>query len=79
MKVKNCDSCGQLFDRPGRSVCPACYHSPAQQQERIVAFLRQNGGHGTVEEAAAAAGVPKSVILAMISQGLFTNETRGVE
>ena len=78
MKVKNCDCCGQLFHHSGRTICPDCYHSPAQQQERILAFLRHNGGHGTVEEAAVAAGVPKSVVLAMISQGWFQDKKKEV-
>ena len=51
MDVRNCKSCGNLFNYVGRNICPACARRLEKQFDKVKKYIRENPG-ATIGEVA---------------------------
>lgn len=68
MSVQRCEACGGLFAHLPRGVCASCLDQRERDFRDVRDWLRDNGGAG-IAEAAAATGVEEGVIVRFIREG----------
>jgi len=44
MDVRNCKSCGNLFNYVGRNICPACARRLEERFDKVKQYIRENPG-----------------------------------
>jgi flagellar operon protein (TIGR03826 family) len=68
LNVANCPSCGRLFARGAKDICPACIQEIEKQFEACAKFLRENKGTN-INELSEETGVPVRQISKFIREG----------
>ncbi|GAJ97527.1 LOW QUALITY PROTEIN: flagellar protein [Geomicrobium sp. JCM 19055] len=69
-ELVNCVSCGSLYVKTIRDLCPRCYQQEEDYFRRVSTFLRRRENRqSTIAETSDATGVSEQRILDYISQG----------
>jgi flagellar operon protein (TIGR03826 family) len=69
-ELANCPSCGQLFVKDVRNICPSCYKSEEDSFEKVYDFIRdQKNRRATLPEVSKATGVKERTIIRFIKEG----------
>jgi predicted amidophosphoribosyltransferase len=70
MNIQNCPDCGKVFVRNKFDLCPECLEREAEDEERVVSFLRDKG-KSSIKEISAVTGVKEKVVFRMMKRGSF--------
>ena len=75
-QLKNCQVCGRVFMSTGGKVCPACLDKQADDEMKVIEYVRDHP-KCKVHEIIEATGVNEHIIRRLIEEGRFIQE--GVE
>jgi len=69
MQLGNCSTCGEVFAKGLREVCPACFKKEEEAFELVYRFLmKRKNREATLDEVVEATGVEKDLIIKFIKQ-----------
>lgn len=68
MPLDNCATCGRVFNRTHRDVCPACWENEQALVDRIADFLNVHPKAGP-DEILSGLGIPQSEIVRLLRRG----------
>ena len=72
-KLKNCQICGRVFMSTGGKVCPACLDKQADDEMKVIEYVRDNP-KCKVFEILEATGVAEPIVRRLIEEGRFIQE-----
>src|SRR5690625_378946 len=69
MQLGNCSTCGEVFAKGLREVCPACFKKEEEAFELVYRFLmKRKNRQATLDEVVEETGVEKDLIIKFIKQ-----------
>ena len=75
-RLRNCPSCGKLFLQTGsQRVCQECYEKQVEEEERILAYVRDNP-KTSVSKVCETLQVKEMTVMRMIREGKFMPITK---
>lgn len=69
-KIKNCPSCGRLYQDFGKHLCPDCLRKQEEKEREVVDYVRDNPD-SKIPEICEATGAKESMIKRLIREGRF--------
>ncbi len=68
-ELKNCASCGAIFAKTIRDICPACYQAEEEAFQKVYGFMmKRKNREAMIPEIVEATEVPEELIIKFIKQ-----------